>query len=163
LNSSGRGRSNKLNIQAADWDTIILNIFINIISKSDLQRYDLRINNMGMLEKMISGGGHILCIIKPTTEYDILTVSSTVLRARIEMITEGSDSNLIIILEDRALSSELSDVPEDFKSMVVNNIDDIKEPQLKKRKRNKYYYIEDVTHGFQFSIASNKKMDIIKY
>jgi len=43
------------------------------------------------------------------------------------MITDKPDSNLITIFEDRVLSSELSDVPENFKSIVVNN-DDIKEP-----------------------------------
>ena len=40
--------------------------------------------------------------------------------------------------------------------------DDVEEPQLKKRKRNKCHSTEDITHGFQSSIASNKKMDIIK-
>jgi len=120
---------------------------------------------MGMLEKMVSGGGRILGIIEPIIEYDISIISGTVLRARTEMTTEGPDSNLIIILKDRALNSELSDVPEDFESMAVNNNndDDVKKSQLKKRKRNKYYYTEDIIHGFQSSIASNKKMNIIKY
>ncbi len=111
---------------------------------------------------MISSGERILNIIKSTTEYNIPTIFNTVLRARIEMITEGPNSNLIIIFEDRTSSSELSNVPEDFESMTVNN-NDIKEPQLKKRKRNKYHYTEDVTHGFQSNITNNKKMDIIKY
>ncbi len=111
---------------------------------------------------MISGGGRILNIIKLTTEYDISIISDTILRARIEIITERSDNNLIIILEDRISSSELSDVLKDFKNMTVNN-NDIKKSQLKKRKRNKYYYTENITHGFQSSITSNKKMDIIKY
>ncbi len=118
---------------------------------------------MGILKKMVSDGERILDIIKSTIEYDILIVSSTTLRARTEMTTEGSDSNLTIILEDQALSNELSNVSEDFKNITVDNDDDIKEPQSKKRKRNKYYYTENVTHGFQSSIASNKKMDIIKY
>ncbi len=118
---------------------------------------------MGMLEKMISSGGRILDIIKLIIEYNISIVSGTVLRARTEMITEGLDSNLIIILKNRVSSSELSDVLKNFKSMAVNNDDDIKELQLKKRKRNKCYYTKNVTHGFQSNIASNKKMDIIKY
>ena len=96
---------------------------------------------------MISGGGRILDIIKPTIEYDIQIVSSTVLQARTEMTTEGSDNNFIIIFEDRALSSELSNILEDFKSMTVDD-DDIEEPQLKKRKRNKYHYTENIIHGF---------------
>ncbi len=83
---------------------------------------------MGILEKMISGGGRILSIIKPITEYDIPTVSDIVLRARTEIITEGLDNNLIIILEDRVLSSELSDVLEDFESMTVDNDNNIKKP-----------------------------------
>ncbi len=103
---------------------------------------------MGILEKIVSSGGHILDIIELIIEYDILIVSSIVLRARIEMITEGPDSNFIIIFEDRVLSSELSDVPKDFKNMAVDNNDDVEEPQSKKRKRNKYYCTEDVTHGF---------------
>jgi len=110
---------------------------------------------------MVSGGGRILGIIKLIIEYDMSIIFGTVLRARIEMITEGSDSNLTTILKDRVLSNELSDVSEDFESMAVDN-DDVEEPQLKKRKRNKCYCTEDVTHGFQSSIASNKKMDIIK-
>ena len=84
------------------------------------------------------------------------------MRVRIEMITEGLDNNLTTILKDRALSSELSDIPEDFESIVVDD-NDVKEPQLKKRKRNKCYYTENITHGFQSNITSNKKMDIIKY
>jgi len=43
------------------------------------------------------------------------------------MTTEGSDNNFIIIFEDRALSSELSNILEDFKSMTVDD-DDIEEP-----------------------------------
>ena len=162
MNSSGRERSNKLNIQTADWDAIILNIFTSIISESDLQRYNLGVNNMGMLEKMVSGGGRILDTIKLIIEYDISIISGTILRARIEMIREKLNNNLIIILEDRVLSSKLSDVLEDFKSMTVDNDDDVEESQLKKRKRNKCYCTEDVTYGFQSSIASNKKMDIVK-
>ncbi len=46
--------------------------------------------------------------------------------------------------------------------MAVND-DDVEELQSKKRKRNKYYYTEDITQDFQSNIASNKKMDIIKY
>ncbi len=120
---------------------------------------------MGMLEKMVSGGGRILDIIKLIIEYDIPTASGIVLQARIEMTTEGSDSNLIIILEDRVLSSELSNVPKDFESITVNNNDDddVKKPQSKKHKRNKYYYTKNITHDFQSNIVSNKKMDIIKY
>ncbi len=128
MNSSGRERSNKLNIQTADWDAIILNIFTSIISESDLQRYSLRINNMGILEKMVSNGERILNTIKPIIEYDISIVSDTALRARTEMITERSDSNFTTILEDRALSSELSDVLKDFESITVNNDDNIKKP-----------------------------------
>ncbi len=127
MNSSGRGRSNKLNTQTADWDTIILNIFINTIFESDLQPHSFGVNNIGMLEKMVSGGGRILNTIELIIEYDISTVSSTVLRARTEMTTEGLDSNFITILEDRVLSSELSDVLEDFKSITVDNNDNIKE------------------------------------
>ena len=102
---------------------------------------------MGMLEKMIFGGGCILGIIELIIEYDIPIVSGIVLRVRTEIITEGLDNNLAIILEDRVSSSELSDVLEDFKSITVDN-NDIKESQLKKRKRNKCYYTKDVTHGF---------------
>ncbi len=83
---------------------------------------------MGMLEKMVSGGGRILGIIEPIIEYDISIVSGIALRARTEMITEGLDSNFVIIFEDRVLSSELSDVLEDFESMVVDDDDDVKEP-----------------------------------
>jgi len=54
LNSSGRGRFNKLNAQVTDWDVIILNIFISTISESDLQRYGFGVNNIKILEKMIS-------------------------------------------------------------------------------------------------------------
>ncbi len=118
---------------------------------------------MGILEKMVSSGEYILGTIKLTIEYDIPIVSNINLRVRTEMTTEEPDNNFIIILEDRILSSELSYVSEDFKSMTVNNNNNIKEPQLKKRKRNKYYYMKNITHGFQFNIASNKKMDIIKY
>ncbi len=102
---------------------------------------------MKILEKMVSDGERILNIIKPITEYDISTVSDTVLRARTEMTTEESDSNLITILENRVLSGELSDIPEDFKNIAVDN-NNIKESQSKKRKRNKYHYTEDITHGF---------------
>ena len=114
---------------------------------------------------MVSGRGHILDIIKLIIEYDIPTVSDTTLRARTKIITKGLNNNLIIILKGRASSSELSDVSEDFESMAVDDDDDdnVKELQSKKRKRNKCYYTEDVTYGFQSSIASNKKMDIIKY
>ena len=77
------------------------------------------------------------------------------------MITEGLVSNLATIFKDRTLSSELSDVLEDFKSMAVNN-NNIKKSQSKKRKRNKCYYIKNITHGFQSNITSNKKIDIIK-
>ncbi len=111
---------------------------------------------------MVSGGERILDIIKLITEYDILIVSNTTLRTRTEMITKGLDSNLITILEDRTSSSELLDILEDFKSITVDN-NNIKELQLKKRKRNKYHYTENITHSFQSSIVSNKKMDIIKY
>ncbi len=96
---------------------------------------------------MISGGGRILDIIKPIIEYDIPIISDIILQIRTEMITEGSDNNLITILKDRVSSSELSNVPEDFKNIAVNN-DNVEKPQLKKRKRNKYYYTEDITHGF---------------
>src|SRR6266511_5587265 len=78
------------------------------------------------------------------------------------MTTEELDSNLAIIFKDRVSSSELSDVLANFKNITVNNNND-KKLQSKKRKRNKYYYTENVTHGFQSSIASNKKIDIIKY
>ncbi len=82
-----------------------------------------------MLEKIVSGGERILDIIKLITEYDIPIASNTILRARTEMTTEGSDSNLTIILKDRASNSELSDVLEDFKSIAVNDDnDDIKKP-----------------------------------
>jgi len=111
---------------------------------------------------MVSSGGRILDIIESITEYDIPITSDNALRARAEMTTEGLDSNLTTIFRDRASSSELSDVLEDFESMVVDN-NNIKEPQSKKRKRNKYYYTKNITHGFQSNIASNKKMDIIKY
>ncbi len=112
---------------------------------------------------MISGGGRILNIIELIIEYDIPIISSTALRTRTEMTTEGPDSNLITIFKDRTLSSELSDVLEDFESMIVDNDNDIKKSQLKKRKRNKYHYTENITHGFQSGIASNKKINIIKY
>ncbi len=118
---------------------------------------------MGILEKMVSSGERILDIIKLTTKYDIPTASDTTLQARIEITTEGLDSYFITILKDRTSSSELSDVPKDFKSITVNNNNDIKKPQLKKRKRNKYHYTKNITHGFQSNIASNKKIDIIKY
>jgi len=117
---------------------------------------------MGILEKMVSGGGRILNTIKLIIKYDILIISNTILRARTEITTKELNNNLIIILEDRVLSSELSNVLEDFESIAVNN-NNIEELQSKKRKRNKCYYTEDVTYGFQSSIASNKKMDIVKY
>ena len=118
---------------------------------------------MGMLEKMISGGGRILNIIELIIEYDISIVSSINLRTRTEMITEGPNNNFIIILEDRVSNSELSNVPENFKNITVNDDDDnVKKLQSKKRKRNKCYYTKNITYGFQFSIASNKKMDIVK-
>ncbi len=82
---------------------------------------------MGILEKMVSGGGRILNTIKLIIKYDILIISNTILRARTEITTKELNNNLIIILEDRVLSSELSNVLEDFKSMAVNNNDDIKE------------------------------------
>ncbi len=107
LNSSGRGRSNKPHTLTADWDAITSNTFINIIFESDLQRHSLGVNNMGILEKMVSGGGRILDIIKPIIEYDIPTASNIVLQTRTEMITEGLDSNFTIILKNRASSSEL--------------------------------------------------------
>ncbi len=97
LNSPNRGRSNKPNSQTTDLDAITSNTSINTISKSDLQRYCLGVNNMEILEKMVSGGGRILGIIKPTTEYDIPTTSSTALRARTEMTTEEPDSNLATV------------------------------------------------------------------
>ncbi len=100
-----------------------------------------------MLKKIISSGGRILGIIESIIEYDISIVSDTALRARTEMITEGPDSNLIIIFKDRVSSSELSDVPEDFKNITVKD-DDVKESQSKKRKRNKCYCTEDIIHGF---------------
>ncbi len=103
---------------------------------------------MRILEKMISNEGRILNTIKSITEYDIPTVSDTILRAKTEMTTEGPDNNLTIILKNRILSSELSNILKDFKNMIVDNDDDVKKPQLKKRKRNKYYYTEDITHGF---------------
>ncbi len=70
---------------------------------------------------MVFGGGRILDIIKLIIEYNIPTVFNIILRARTEMITEGLNSNLIIIFEDRILSSELSNVLKDFESMIVNN------------------------------------------
>ncbi len=82
---------------------------------------------MGILEKMVSGEGRILNIIESTIEYDIPTIFGIVLRTKIEMITEGLDSNLIIILEDRVLSSELSNVSKDFESITINDNDDVKE------------------------------------
>ena len=117
---------------------------------------------MGILKKMVSGGGRILGIIKLIIKYDISIVFSTILRAKTEMITEGSDSNLIIIFENRILNSELSDILKNFKSIIVNN-NNIKKSQSKKHKRNKYYYTKNVTHGFQSNITNNKKIDIIKY
>ncbi len=80
---------------------------------------------------MISSGERILNIIELITKYDIPTVSSTALRVRTEMTTEGPDSNLITVLKDRVSSSELSDVSKGFKSIAVNNNDDVEELQLK--------------------------------
>ncbi|SRR6266536_2022558 len=120
---------------------------------------------MGTLEKMVSNERRILDTIELIIEYDMSIVSGTVLRARTEMTTEGLDSNFVIIFKDRTSSSELSDVLEDFKSMAVDDDDDdddVEELQLKKRKRNKYHYTKNITHGFQSSIASNKKMNIVK-
>ncbi len=97
---------------------------------------------------MVFSGGRILNTIKLIIEYDISIVFSITLRARTEMTTEGLNNNFITIFEDRVLNNELSDVLEDFKSMAVNNNNDIKKLQLKKRKCNKYYYTEDITYGF---------------
>ncbi len=116
---------------------------------------------MEILEKMVSGGGRILDTIKSTTEYNMSIVSGTALWARAEITTEGLDNNLITIFKDWILSSKLSNVLEDFRSITVND-DNIEEPHLKKRKRNKCYYTKNITHGFQSSIASNKKIDIVK-
>ena len=121
MNSPGRGRFNKLNTQTADWDIIISNTSTNTISKSDLQRHNLRINNIEILEKMVSGGGRILDIIKLIIEYDISTAFNTVLQVKTEITTEGPDNNLTTILKDRVLNSELSDISEDFESITVNN------------------------------------------
>ncbi len=77
---------------------------------------------------MISGEERILNIIKSIIKYDISIVSNIILRVRTEMITEGPDNNLTTILKNRALSSELSDVSEDFKSIAVNNNNNIKKP-----------------------------------
>ncbi len=125
MNSPGREHSNKLNIQIADWDTITSNTSISTISESDLQRYGLGINNIEMLEKMVSSGERILSIIELIIEYDIPIISNTAFRARTEMIMEGSGNNLVIILENRVLSNELSDILKDFKSMAVDD-DDVK-------------------------------------
>ncbi len=78
-----------------------------------------------MLEKIISGGGRILDIIKPTIKYDIPIISNTALRARTEMITKGLNNNLTIIFEDRVSNSELSDVLKDFKNIAVDNNNDV--------------------------------------
>ena len=102
---------------------------------------------MGILEKIVSGEERILDIIKSIIEYDIPTASDTALRAKTEMTTEGPDSNRAIIFKDRISSSKLSNAPEDFKNITVNN-NDVKEPQSKKRKRNKYHYTKNITHGF---------------
>ncbi len=77
---------------------------------------------------MISGEERILNIIKSIIKYDISIVSNIILRVRTEMITEGPDNNLTTILKNRALSSELSDVSEDFKRIAVNNNNNIKKP-----------------------------------
>ena len=100
LNSPGRGRFNKLNTQTADWDIIISNTSTNTISKSDLQHHGLGVNNIRILEKIVSGKKRILNIIKSIIEYDIPTASNTILRARTEMITERSDSNFITIFKN---------------------------------------------------------------
>ncbi len=163
MNSPSRGRFNKLNTQTTDWDTIISNTSINTISESDLQRHNLEINNIRMLEKIISNREQILKIIKPTIEYNIPIVSNTTLRAKTEITTKRLNNNFITILEDRTSSSELSNILEDFKNITVNNNNNIKKPQSKKRKRNKYYYTENIIHGFQSNITNNKKIDIIKY
>ncbi len=81
---------------------------------------------MEILEKMVSDGGRILDIIKLIIKYDISIVFGIILRARTEMTTEGLNNNFITIFEDRVLNNELSDVLEDFKSMAVNNNNDIK-------------------------------------
>jgi len=81
-----------------------------------------------MPEKIISNWERILGTIELTTEYDIPTVSDIILRARTEIITKGLDSNFITLFEDRALSSELSDVSEDFESMAVDDDDNVEEP-----------------------------------
>ena len=78
------------------------------------------------------------------------------------MTTERSNSNLTTILKDQTSSSELSNVPKDFKNITVNNNDNIKKPQSKKRKRNKYHYTKNITYGFQSNITSNKKINIVK-
>jgi len=70
---------------------------------------------------MISGGGRILDIIKLIIEYDILIISSIILRARTEIITEGLNNNFITILENRISNSELSNVLKNFKNIIVNN------------------------------------------
>ena len=82
---------------------------------------------MGILEKIISDGEHILDIIKSTIEYNIPTVFNIILRAKTEITTKEPDNNLTTILENRALSSELSNVLKDFKNIAVNNDDDFKE------------------------------------
>ncbi len=46
---------------------------------------------MGILEKMVFNEGRILGIIESIIEYDIPTVSGTVLRAKTEMITKIND------------------------------------------------------------------------
>ncbi len=81
-----------------------------------------------MLKKIVSDKGRILSIIKLTTKYDIPIISSTTLQARTEIITEKPDNNLTTILKNRVLSSELSNVSEDFESITVNNNNNIKEP-----------------------------------
>ena len=90
-------------------------------------------------------------------------VSNTTLQTRTKITTEELDNNLTTILKDRASNSELLNVSENFESITVNNNNNIKEPQLKKRKYNKYYYTKNITYGFQSNIASNKKINIIKY
>ncbi len=97
---------------------------------------------------MVSGGERILNIIKLITKYDISIVFNIILRARTEIITERPNNNLITIFKNLASSSELSNILEDFKNIIVNNNNNVEELQSKKRKRNKYYYTKDVIYNF---------------
>ncbi len=72
---------------------------------------------------MVFGGKRILNIIELTTEYDISTTSNTTLRTKTEIITERPNNNLTTIFKDRTLNSELSNIPESFKSITVNDND----------------------------------------